>query len=142
ISVGVVLEKINYWCAIISHSQSSADEFLPIRPRSERLVCWNLDEFGRSVLNLDSFVINRGGSAAVGAAIRDDCSRCIAAYSINLGSCSITRAEIREAVDGMKIAWELGIRRLAIQVDSTCVIDILTDTSNSSHQHSRLVTLF
>ncbi|CAN1154387.1 Putative ribonuclease H protein At1g65750, partial [Linum perenne] len=33
-------------------------------------------------------------------------------------------------------------RSLAIQVDSRCVINILTDTSNSSHQHSSLVTLF
>ncbi|CAN1841559.1 Putative ribonuclease H protein At1g65750 [Linum perenne] len=93
-------------------------------------------------MNSNDYVINRGGSTASGGTIRDDCGRVIEAYSINLCSCSITRTEICEVVDGMTIAWELGIRRLAIQVDSRCVIDILIDTSNSSHQHSSLVTLF
>ncbi|CAN1270140.1 hypothetical protein LINPERPRIM_LOCUS13817 [Linum perenne] len=31
--------------------------------------------------------------------------------------CSITRAELRAIVEGLKLAWSIGIRKLAVQTD-------------------------
>ncbi|CAN1163744.1 Putative ribonuclease H protein At1g65750 [Linum perenne] len=46
---------------------------------------------------------------------------------MNLGICSITRAEIRGALEGIKRTWDAGYRRIKIQIDSKAAIAILTD---------------
>ncbi|CAN1294441.1 Putative ribonuclease H protein At1g65750 [Linum perenne] len=57
--------------------------------------------------------------------------RCLLDYSMNLGSCSITRAEIRGALEGLQHAWEAGHRNV-LQLDSKTAISVLTkgETSN------------
>ncbi|CAN1155597.1 hypothetical protein LINPERHAP2_LOCUS20495 [Linum perenne] len=41
---------------------------------------------------------------------------------MNIGVCKITRAEIRGILEGMRLAWERVVRRLAIQTDSACAV--------------------
>ncbi|CAN0824718.1 Putative ribonuclease H protein At1g65750 [Linum grandiflorum] len=54
---------------------------------------------------------------------------------MNLGCCSITRAEMRGIVEGLKLAWSLGIRRIRVQSDSATAIAILLNGSSLDHQH-------
>ncbi|CAN0864164.1 Putative ribonuclease H protein At1g65750 [Linum grandiflorum] len=54
---------------------------------------------------------------------------------MNLGCCSITRAEMRGIVEGLKLAWSLGIRRIRVQSDSAAAITILSNGSSLDHQH-------
>ncbi|CAN1139586.1 hypothetical protein LINPERPRIM_LOCUS23954, partial [Linum perenne] len=49
----------------------------------------------------------------------------IAAFTMNLGTCSITRAEMRGVVSGLQLAWERGYRKIQLQLDSKCVIHLL-----------------
>ncbi|CAN0824714.1 hypothetical protein LINGRAPRIM_LOCUS1787 [Linum grandiflorum] len=58
---------------------------------------------------------------------------------MNLGCCSITRAEMRGIVEGLKLAWSLGIRRIRVQSDSATAIAILLNGSSLDHQHAILV---
>ncbi|CAN0912923.1 hypothetical protein LINGRAPRIM_LOCUS387 [Linum grandiflorum] len=53
----------------------------------------------------------------------------------NLGVYSITKAELRGAVDGLELALQLGIRNVALQLDSICATQLLRGTSNKDHQH-------
>ncbi|CAN1123825.1 Putative ribonuclease H protein At1g65750 [Linum perenne] len=56
---------------------------------------------------------------------------------MSLGVCSITRAEIRGALEGIKRAWLAGYRRLEVQMDSQAAIAILMDKSDTiTHQHA------
>ncbi|CAN1801882.1 Putative ribonuclease H protein At1g65750 [Linum perenne] len=55
---------------------------------------------------------------------------------MNLGSCSITRAEMRGAIEGLKRTWEAGFRRVVLKMDSKAVISLLTSADMSTHQHS------
>ncbi|CAN0861950.1 Putative ribonuclease H protein At1g65750 [Linum grandiflorum] len=57
-------------------------------------------------------------------------------------SCSITRAELRAIVDGLELAWTLGIRRIQVQSDSMAAITILSKVSELEHQHATLVLQF
>ncbi|CAN1743222.1 Putative ribonuclease H protein At1g65750 [Linum perenne] len=57
------------------------------------------------------------------------------AFSYNLGRCSITRAELRGAVHGLSIAWNLGYRRVLVQMDSAAAIAILEAKGEIDHQH-------
>ncbi|CAN0916926.1 Putative ribonuclease H protein At1g65750 [Linum grandiflorum] len=61
---------------------------------------------------------------------------------MNLGCCSITRAEMRGIVEGLKITWSLGIRRIRVQSDSAAAIAILSNGSSLDHQHALLVMQF
>ncbi|CAN1314503.1 hypothetical protein LINPERPRIM_LOCUS29350, partial [Linum perenne] len=53
-------------------------------------------------LNSDGSVISASGQAVAGGLIRDHQGRCLAAFTLNLGKCSITRAELRGAVSGLQ----------------------------------------
>ncbi|CAN0897274.1 Putative ribonuclease H protein At1g65750 [Linum grandiflorum] len=54
---------------------------------------------------------------------------------MNLGCCSITRAEIRGIVEGLRLAWSLGIQRIRVQSDSAAAIAILSNSASLDHQH-------
>ncbi|CAN0897275.1 Putative ribonuclease H protein At1g65750 [Linum grandiflorum] len=58
---------------------------------------------------------------------------------MNLGCCSITRAEIRGIVEGLRLAWSLGIQRIRVQSDSAAAIAILSNSASLDHQHAILV---
>ncbi|CAN1180946.1 Putative ribonuclease H protein At1g65750 [Linum perenne] len=55
---------------------------------------------------------------------------------MNLGRCSITRAEIRGAVEGLRRAWEAGFRKVALQMDSQAAITLLTSIGNMTVTHT------
>ncbi|CAN1136722.1 Putative ribonuclease H protein At1g65750 [Linum perenne] len=114
----------------------------PNAPRYREVeVAWKPAGDGWTTLNSDGSVLSDNRSAVVGLVIQD--SRCHVqhAAAINLCSCSITRAEMRRAVEGMEKAWDLGVRRLEVQMDSTTAINILTQ-GVLGHQHASLVTHF
>ncbi|CAN1170332.1 Putative ribonuclease H protein At1g65750 [Linum perenne] len=52
------------------------------------------------------------------------------------------RAELRGIIEGMKIAWDKGIRRLCIQTDSQAAVLLLTSNDSRLHQHMSLVEQF
>ncbi|CAN1188300.1 Putative ribonuclease H protein At1g65750 [Linum perenne] len=121
------------------------------RARNERIftgstessvsVAWQAGRPGWITLNLDGSVVQR--RAAAGGIVRDNEGRGLLAYSMNLGICSITRAELRGALEGIKRAWEAGYQRVEIQSDSKAAIDILIDNSAViSHSHAMEVLEF
>ncbi|CAN0854266.1 hypothetical protein LINGRAHAP2_LOCUS5876 [Linum grandiflorum] len=81
-------------------------------------------------------------STAAGGVIRTDTGRFVKAFASNLGSCSITRAEMRAIVDGLQLPWTLGIRRIQVHSNSMVVITILAKDSELEHQHAALVLQF
>ncbi|CAN1849718.1 Putative ribonuclease H protein At1g65750 [Linum perenne] len=61
---------------------------------------------------------------------------------MNLGACSITRAEICEALLGLEFAWDKGYRKICLKLDSQAAIALLTSTGNTEHQHRTEVIRF
>ncbi|CAN0907512.1 Putative ribonuclease H protein At1g65750 [Linum grandiflorum] len=54
----------------------------------------------------------------------------------------MTRAELRGAVDGLELVWKLGIRNIALQLDSRYATQLLRGTGNEDHQHAALLGRF
>ncbi|CAN1320571.1 Putative ribonuclease H protein At1g65750 [Linum perenne] len=54
---------------------------------------------------------------------------------MNLGKCSITRAELRGAVSGLQLAWERGYHKIQLQLDSQCVVQLLQGDDLEDHAH-------
>ncbi|CAN1127069.1 Putative ribonuclease H protein At1g65750, partial [Linum perenne] len=91
----------------------------------------------------DGVTINTDGShspslnkASAGGIIRTSDGRSLIAFTMNLGQCSITRAEIRGAITGLELAWNYGFRRVELQVDSQAAISLLSSQTVPEHQHA------
>ncbi|CAN1172287.1 Putative ribonuclease H protein At1g65750, partial [Linum perenne] len=89
--------------------------------------------------NSNGSLYKNPASSTVGGIIRDDSGNFIAAFSTNLGICSIMRSELRAIVEGMKLAWNKGIRRLRIQTDSKDAVTILSKPYSVNNQHASLI---
>ncbi|CAN1784074.1 Putative ribonuclease H protein At1g65750 [Linum perenne] len=48
------------------------------------------------------------------------------------------RAELRGIVEGMRLAWDKGVRKLNIQTDSRAAVAILHNESETTHRHASL----
>ncbi|CAN1146376.1 Putative ribonuclease H protein At1g65750 [Linum perenne] len=90
----------------------------------------------------DGSRISHTGATAIGGLIRDDASTLVRAFCANVGNCSITRAELRAIVGGLKLAWSLGIRKVDVQTDSATVVAMLQVVDRPLHMHATLVAEF
>ncbi|CAN1788686.1 Cytochrome c-type biogenesis protein CcmE homolog, mitochondrial [Linum perenne] len=61
--------------------------------------------------------------------------RLLLAFTMNLGCCSITRAELRGAIEGLSRTWDAGFRKVVLQVDSKTAISLMTSGKETTHHH-------
>ncbi|CAN1297802.1 Putative ribonuclease H protein At1g65750 [Linum perenne] len=61
--------------------------------------------------------------------------RPLAVFAANLGACSITRAELRAADIGLRIAWDLGYRRAHLQLDSMVAVGAISNQQTNVTRH-------
>ncbi|CAN1162008.1 Putative ribonuclease H protein At1g65750, partial [Linum perenne] len=73
--------------------------------------------------------------------LRDDGGRFIRAFTANIGDCSITRAELSAIVQGLRMAWSIGIRKIVVQSDSRAAISLFNGAA-TDHQHAILISEF
>ncbi|CAN1154137.1 Putative ribonuclease H protein At1g65750, partial [Linum perenne] len=126
--VGDTLERDRF----ISHTgpPTRTGEYISWEPASPEWV----------TLNSNGSVLSEFGQAAAGGLIRDYQGRCLAAFTINLGKCSITRAELRGVVSGLQLAWERGYRKIQLQLDSQCVVQLLQGEGLDDHAHAATIS--
>ncbi|CAN1762964.1 Putative ribonuclease H protein At1g65750, partial [Linum perenne] len=110
--------------------------------RHEANICWEAGLAPSFTLNTDGSVSHPSGTAAAGGVIRNWEGRVVDAFTINLGKCSITRAELTGVVTGLERAWELGVRELTVQLDSLCAVRLLSDLVSIDHHHACIVERF
>ncbi|CAN1130091.1 Putative ribonuclease H protein At1g65750, partial [Linum perenne] len=105
------------------------------------VICWMLWKvrnervFSDITLNSDGAVDRGTKKASTRGILRSSDGMCLLAYTMNLGYCSITRAEMRGAIEGLKRAWEAGFRRIILQMDSMAAISLLFNGDEIRHQH-------
>ncbi|CAN1121709.1 Putative ribonuclease H protein At1g65750 [Linum perenne] len=126
-------------------SSESGDPIWPLIWRwhgPTQLIAWRPGEEGWATLNTDGSRLHRSGATAIGGLIRDERGKFVRAFCANVGDCSITRAELRAIVEGVKMAWNLGFRKVAVQTDSRAAIAILQTGIGLTSQHAALVAEF
>ncbi|CAN1819553.1 Putative ribonuclease H protein At1g65750 [Linum perenne] len=96
---------------------------------------WNQGPEGWVTLNSDGSADLSKKQATAGGLVRDWQGRCLFTYTMNLGNCSITRAEFRGALEGLERAWREGCRKVLLQMDSQSAISLLTNGTDTNHQH-------
>ncbi|CAN0900153.1 Putative ribonuclease H protein At1g65750 [Linum grandiflorum] len=139
-----VAHRCDYWVALITSSWKTGQLDREVRSltRQTQLIGWRPCDEGWFTLSTDGSLRSPTRLAAVGGVIRTDTGRFVEAFAANLGSCSITRAEMRAIFDGLQLSWTLGIRRIQIQSDLMVVVTILAKDSELGNQHAALVLQF
>lgn len=51
----------------------------------------------------------------MGGLIRDDCGKWVRGYARKVGFCSVLEAELWGIVEGLRLAWNLGFRRVEVE---------------------------
>ncbi|CAN0892083.1 Putative ribonuclease H protein At1g65750, partial [Linum grandiflorum] len=110
--------------------------------RQLEAIRWTPPLTGWHCINTDGSFLLATGRAAAGGVLRNFQCEVQKAFSINLGVSSITRAELRGAIHGMKMAWRRGVRQLEVNINSMCVVEILNGGNGQRHQYKRLVAQF
>jgi len=93
---------------------------------SERWIHWDGPEPGWHVLNTDGASQGTVGRAGAGGVVRGERGEWIIGFSEPLGRCPALQAELRAVLRGLRIAKEMGTRKLWVQVDSRVVVTLLT----------------
>ncbi|CAL1384527.1 unnamed protein product [Linum trigynum] len=101
-------------------------------------VSWKPPREGWIQLQTDGSFYSSTGSAAAGGLLRDHLGRCSKAFVCNLGTCSITCAELKAAAVGLKIAWDEGHKKVELNIDSETAIAIIKNSVDDDHRHGLL----
>ncbi|CAN1142156.1 Putative ribonuclease H protein At1g65750 [Linum perenne] len=144
LSIIEICSQVKFWTHLYSSSWKTLQlsREAPGLARQTQLIGWRPAEEGWFSLDSDGSLVHNPISAAAGGIIRDSDGRFVGAYAANLGVCSIMRAELRGIVEGMKLAWNKGIRKLSIQSDSKAAVETLSNRRSPVGQHSSLVEQF
>ncbi|CAL1413056.1 unnamed protein product [Linum trigynum] len=139
-----LISRINAWININKQATSNVQKsLLPMKQsKSAREIAWKPPREGWIQVQTDGSVIQPSGRAAAGGLLRDHLGRCLGAFSSNLGACSITRAELRAAVEGLEMAWKLGHRRVELNLDSTTALNIIKNRDQTDHCHGAIADYF
>ncbi|CAN1136938.1 Putative ribonuclease H protein At1g65750 [Linum perenne] len=73
--------------------------------------------------------------AAAGGLLRSADGRALLAFCINLGRCSIMRAELRGVIEGLQRTWRRGFKKVDVRVDSQAIIYLIQADNLHEHQH-------
>ncbi|CAI0451713.1 unnamed protein product [Linum tenue] len=58
-----------------------------------------------------------------------------------MGTCTITAAELKGAIEGLRIAWDKGHMKVQLHLDSMTAISIMKTSEDDSHRHGFLSQL-
>ncbi|CAN1800035.1 Putative ribonuclease H protein At1g65750 [Linum perenne] len=140
-SVETTAHKCRFWINLIltSWKTNQLGREAPGLARQALLVAWRPGDEGWSTLNTDGSRYHSNRSTAIGGVLRDSDGRFARAFCANIGDCSITKGELRAIIEGMKMAWDLGVARLHVQTDSSTAVSALLSTAEPTHQHFLLL---
>ncbi|CAN0838313.1 hypothetical protein LINGRAHAP2_LOCUS2086, partial [Linum grandiflorum] len=94
---------------------------------------WRPSDEGWFTLSTDGLLCSPTKVDNARGVICNDHGCFVKAFIANIGSCSITRAEMRAIIDGLLLIWTLGIRRIRFQSDSIAAIAIFAKDSDLDH---------
>ncbi|CAI0421841.1 unnamed protein product [Linum tenue] len=139
-----LIHRITAWINIYCRATLNAQKSLmsPKATKTSHEIAWKPPREGWIQVQSDGSVLQPSGSAAAGGLLRDHIGRCMGAFTCNLGKCSITRAELKGAAEGLELAWKLSYRNVELNVDSRTALDIIKNRDRTDHCHGLLAKQF
>ncbi|KAI4313581.1 hypothetical protein L6164_026546 [Bauhinia variegata] len=100
---------------------------------SDSTAGWRFPEKGWIKCNVDGSFLPEKRSAGCGGVYRDARGNWLYGFSKKLVYNNLTTAEIDAIYTGLKVAWELGYKKIIIESDSTAAVDHVNKSVPSSH---------
>ncbi|CAN1188488.1 Putative ribonuclease H protein At1g65750 [Linum perenne] len=98
---------------------------------------WKAGPSDYITINTDGSVIHPHSQAAAGGILRTFLGRPVSSFAANLRRCSIMRAELRAAEIGLMIAWDMGFKKVHLQLDSMAAITAILGDQEEDSRHGR-----
>ncbi|CAN1256840.1 Putative ribonuclease H protein At1g65750 [Linum perenne] len=135
--------RIRTWTSHVFEAMKREIKFSgPTRTKCWKQIAWEPGPNEWITVNTDGSVLKQESKAAAGGIIRDHLGRGMVAFTMNLGCCTVTRAELRGAITGLELAWSYGFRNIDLQLDSRVATAILTCADDPIHQYATEVLSF
>ncbi|CAN1801861.1 Putative ribonuclease H protein At1g65750 [Linum perenne] len=131
--------RVHSWIVGVRETMKASSQILSevVGRRRETLIRWIPAPDEWITVHTDGSVIQPQNLAAGGGIIRNSEGRKLAAFAANFGSCTIMRAELRAALLGMEYAWEMGARKVNVQLDSLAALSSIQADPDLDGRHSQ-----
>ncbi|KAL2923951.1 hypothetical protein RDABS01_015442 [Bienertia sinuspersici] len=70
------------------------------------------------------------GQAGGGGIFRNHMGKFAGCYSLNLGICTAIHAELKALWYGLKLAWDMGLKKIDVRMDNSACVQILNHNNN------------
>ena len=90
---------------------------------------WQTPPYPFLKLNTDGSALDNPGLAGAGGVLRDHQGQWIAGFSMHVGIATNNIAELEAVRQGLEMAWNMGVKRLHLELDSKVVLDWLTSSN-------------
>ncbi|CAN1297777.1 Putative ribonuclease H protein At1g65750, partial [Linum perenne] len=133
--------RVHSWIAGVRETMKSSSQILSeiVGRRRDTLIKWIPAPDEWITVNTDGSVTQPLSHAAGGGVIRNSHGAKLASFAANFGSCSIMRAELRAATLGLSLAWDMGFRKVNLQLDSLAAIAAIKGTPESDTRHGHTI---
>ena len=82
--------------------------------RVGRWIAWTTPSKNVVKLNTDGAFYSSNGKARAGGLIRDFCGKWLGGFVVNIGHCTVTKAELWAVYHGLLLAWDKGFKNLEV----------------------------
>ena len=107
--------------------------------RQEVYIHWMPPPWPWCKLNTDGSCKNTG-EAGAGGVIRDSVGHWVSGFCMRIGDSSVLMAELWGLYQGLTLAWDVGIKRLLVEVDSLCITQMISKQMVVPNAFSALLT--
>lgn len=104
-------------------------------PKTKKLIRWITPPDGWVKLNVDGASHRNPGTTGGGGVLRNQNSQWIRGFTANFGTCSSVKAELLALLQGLRMAWMYGVKKLIIEVDSMSVFNQMQVLARQHHLH-------
>ncbi|KAL4317675.1 hypothetical protein AHAS_Ahas15G0408800 [Arachis hypogaea] len=101
-----------------------------LKMKQEIHIRWVPPPKGWVKLNTDGSLQGNTRCAGCGGLVRNEDERWVAGFTCRIGSCTASTAELWSVMEGLKLAWAMGMKRIIVECDSTAVVKLLNSERN------------
>ena len=112
-----------------------------ITPKIAIPVRWSKPILGWFKLNTDGASLGNPGKAGSGGLIRDSEGRWVKGFSRSVGHATSVIAELWDLRDGLKLAAQLGIGCLEVELDAKIIVEMLNNAESSNNTNLKFSSL-
>ena len=108
--------------------------------RIQKWIRWDPPPWPFLCLNTDG-ARKGNGEASAGGLLRDCHGNFIHGFSANLGVCSVIKAELWGVLHGLRMAWDLGYRRIQVGTDNCSVVQLIKENNANVTEFSNIIEM-